>query len=144
MSSVPGKRISGGCFGAIMYAQALNCSQVNCLAGKHPGGYSHEQCHETLVENLRYAADKLASHGIKLVLEAINTKDIPGFFVNNTRQALNIIHAVNNPNLRYQYDIYHMQIMEGNIAITLKNNLENIGHIQLADNPDAMSQYGRN
>lgn len=84
---------------------------------------------------MRYAVDKLASHGIKLVLEAINTKDIPGFFVNNTRQALNIIHDVKHPDLRYQYDIYHMQIMEGNIATTIKNNLNNIGHIQLADNP---------
>ena len=56
-------------------------------------------------------------------------------FVNNTRQVLNIIHDVNHPDFRYQYDIYHMQIMEGNIATTIKNNLNNIGHIQLADNP---------
>jgi len=120
---------------AIEYAQALHCSQVNCLAGKQPAGYSVEQCHETLVKNLRYAAEQLADANIRLVLEAINTTDIPGFFVNNTQQVLNILHDVNHPNLRYQYDIYHMQIMEGNLATTLKHNLEKIGHIQLADNP---------
>ncbi|MBJ9241033.1 hydroxypyruvate isomerase [Citrobacter braakii] len=120
---------------AIEYAQTLHCRQVNCLAGKHPGGYSVEQCHETLVNNLRYASDKLAAAGITLVLEAINTCDTPGFFVNNTQQVLNILQNVNHPNLRYQYDIYHMQIMEGNIANTITQYKEKIGHIQLADNP---------
>lgn len=120
---------------AITYAQALHCRQVNCLAGKRPGRYSVEQCHETLVKNLRYASKELAEHGISLVLEAINTTDIPGFFVNNTQQVLNILHEVNHSNLRYQYDIYHMQVMEGNIANTISQNRDKIGHIQLADNP---------
>lgn len=120
---------------AIEYAQALHCGQVNCLAGKHPGGYSVEQCYETLVSNLRYAAEALANADIALVVEAINTNDIPGFFINNTQQVLNVLQDVNHPNLRYQYDIYHMQIMEGNIANTITRYQDKIGHIQLADNP---------
>ncbi|NDO79641.1 hydroxypyruvate isomerase [Citrobacter sp. NCU1] len=120
---------------AVTYAKALNCTQVNCLAGKLPERFSANQCHETLLNNLRYAAEKLAASGITLVLEAINTRDISGFFVNNTRQVLNILREVGHDNLRYQYDIYHMQIMEGDLARTIEQHINVIGHIQLADNP---------
>lgn len=120
---------------AIAYANALNCKQVNCLAGKLPERFSATECHKTLVDNLRYATTKLAAAGITLVLEAINIRDIPGFFVNNTRQVLNILHEVSHVNLRYQYDIYHMQIMEGDLTRSIEQNINIIGHIQLADNP---------
>lgn len=120
---------------AIEYAKALNCSQVNCLAGIKPENVSFEQAHQTLVENLKFAASKLADEGIKLVMESINTMDIPNFFVSNTKQVLGILTDVDNDNLTYQYDIYHMQIMEGDIARTIETNLMSIGHVQLADNP---------
>jgi hydroxypyruvate isomerase len=120
---------------AIGYAQALGCTQVNCLAGILPTGVEAAAAHATLVENLVYSSQKLKDAGIRLVIEAINTRDIPGFFVNRTRQAVDIIDAVGSDNLKLQYDIYHMQIMEGDIARTIEANLPVIGHIQLADNP---------
>ncbi len=120
---------------AIEYAQALRCPQLNCLAGIAPDGVDPEQARNTLVGNLRFAAAQLQAAGIRLLLEACNTRDIPGFFVNRSRQALEIIDAVGSDNLFLQYDIYHMQVMEGDLAETIRRNLDRIGHLQLADNP---------
>ncbi|UTW11071.1 hydroxypyruvate isomerase [Marinobacterium rhizophilum] len=120
---------------AISYARVLGNTQVNCLAGIQPAGTEEALAEATLVENLRYAADKLKQAGIRLVMEAINTRDIPGFFLNNTKQALRIREQVGSDNLHLQYDIYHMQIMEGDICPTLQANLGAIAHVQLADNP---------
>ncbi|WP_020680425.1 hydroxypyruvate isomerase [Marinobacterium rhizophilum] len=120
---------------AIDYAQVLGNRQVNCLAGIQPQGVSNEQARSTFIANLKYAADQLKQAGIRLVMEAINTRDIPGFFLNTTAQALAIRDAVGSDNLSLQYDIYHMQIMEGDLARTIEANLGAINHIQLADNP---------
>jgi len=119
----------------IEYAKALGCPQVNCLAGIPPAGVTRERAEQTFVENLKFAAPRLKSAGIKLLIEAINTRDIPGFFLNTTRQALDIIAKVGSDNLFVQYDIYHMQIMEGDLARTMEANLAMIPHMQLADNP---------
>jgi hydroxypyruvate isomerase len=120
---------------AIAYAKALDCPQVNCLAGIAPEGYSHTELEDVFIHNLRYAADRLEDAGIRLLIEAINTRDIPGFFLTTSRQALDIIDRVGSKNLWFQYDIYHMQIMEGDLARTIEANLGRIAHIQLADNP---------
>ncbi|WP_445004593.1 hydroxypyruvate isomerase [Halomonas mongoliensis] len=120
---------------AIDYARVLGNAQVNCLAGIQPEGVSDDQARATLVENLRFAADKLAAAGILLVAESINTRDIPGFFLNRTAQALDIFDEVGSDNLKLQYDIYHMQIMEGDLAPTLETHLARIAHVQIADNP---------
>ncbi|GGO84836.1 hydroxypyruvate isomerase [Marinobacterium nitratireducens] len=120
---------------AIAYAKVLGNEQVNCLAGIQPEGVSASQAEDTFVENLRYAAKKLEDAGIRLVMEAINTRDIPGFFLNNTQQALRIRDRVASDNLTLQYDIYHMQIMEGDICPTLEAHIGAIRHMQLADNP---------
>lgn len=120
---------------AIEYATALGCQQVNCLAGIQPAGVSQEQARQTLVDNLRYAAGKLEAAGILLLAEPINTRDIPGFFLNRTEQALAIFDAVGSDNLKLQYDIYHMQIMEGDLAPTIEKHLARIAHVQIADNP---------
>jgi hydroxypyruvate isomerase len=120
---------------AIAYAKALGCPQVNCLAGIAPAGLAYGEVEDVFVENLKFAADKLEKAGVKLLIEAINTRDIPGFFLNHTRQALSIIDRVGSGNLYFQYDIYHMQIMEGDLARTIEENLGRIAHIQLADNP---------
>ncbi|MCP8688536.1 hydroxypyruvate isomerase [Marinobacterium sedimentorum] len=120
---------------AIDYAKVLGNNQVNCLAGIQPAGVDDALAEATLVENLTFAADKLKQAGIRLVMEAINTRDIPGFFLNNTAQALRIREQVGSDNLNLQYDIYHMQIMEGDICPTLQANLDAIQHVQLADNP---------
>ena len=120
---------------AITYAKALGCGQVNCLAGIAPAGATYGQVEDVFVENLKFAADRLEKAGVKLLIEAINTRDIPGFFLNTSKQALAIIDRVGSNNLFFQYDIYHMQIMEGDLARTIEANLGRIAHIQIADNP---------
>jgi hydroxypyruvate isomerase len=120
---------------AIDYATALGCPQLNCLVGKVPAGVSTEAAHKTVVENLRLAAGELEAAGLRLLIEPINTFDIPGFFLTRTDQALALIDEVVSSNLRVQYDIYHAQRMEGELGNTLSKNLARIGHIQLADNP---------
>jgi hydroxypyruvate isomerase len=120
---------------AIAYATELGCKQVNCLAGIRPSGRDPIDARETFIRNLQFAAPRLQAAGIKLLIEAINTRDIPGFFLNNTQQAVDIIKAVGSDNLFVQYDIYHMQIMEGDLAPTIEKNLKLIPHMQLADTP---------
>jgi hydroxypyruvate isomerase len=120
---------------AIEYATALSCPQVNCLAGIAPAGVASDVLRETFVANLRFAAARLKAAGIRLLTEPINTRDIPGFFLTHTQQAVDIIAAVGSDNLRVQYDIYHMQIMEGDLAKTMEKHRARIGHIQLADTP---------
>lgn len=120
---------------AIEYASALGCPQVNCLAGVVPVGFARDEAERTLVDNLKFAAPKFKAAGIKLLIEAINTRDIPGFFLNTTRQSLGIIEAVGSDNLFVQYDIYHTQIMEGDLAPTIQKHLALIPHMQLADTP---------
>ena len=119
---------------AITYATALGCKQVNILAGIAKD-VDPKDAHRVFVENLKYAAPKLKAAGIKLLIEMINTRDIPGFFLTSTKQALDILDEVGSDNLYLQYDIYHMQIMEGDLARTMEANLAKIAHIQLADNP---------
>ena len=120
---------------AIDYARALGCTQVNCLAGIAPTGVDPQKARETFVANLRFAAAKLGDAGIKLLTEPINTFDIPGFFLSRTQQALDIIRDVGSDNVYLQYDIYHMQRMEGELANTIAAHLPRIAHMQLADNP---------
>lgn len=121
---------------AIAYAKVLGTPQVNALAGIVPDGLDRAVCEDVLVENLRYAAKALEAVGIRLLVEPINNRiDIPGFFLNTTRQAVQILDRVGHSNLKIQYDIYHMQIMEGDLARTMKAHIDLIGHLQLADNP---------
>ena len=120
---------------AIAYATALGCKQVNCIAGIAPAGIERPVLEETFIANLRFAAGRLKQAGIKLLIEAINPIDIPGFFLNTTAQSLDIIARTGSDNLFVQYDIYHMQITEGDLARTMERNIAMIPHIQLADNP---------
>lgn len=120
---------------AITYAKALNVPRLNCLAGKANPAFTAEQHWQTLVENVRFAAEALAQAGLTLLVEPINHFDIPGFVVNRTQQALDLIAEVGLPNVAVQYDIYHAQREEGNITPTLRAHLAQIGHIQIADNP---------
>jgi hydroxypyruvate isomerase len=120
---------------ALDYATALNCRQLNCLVGLAPADADPALLRATLVENLSYAAEVLARAHIRLLVEPINTRDMPDFYLNRTDDAVNLIAEVGAQNLYVQYDIYHMQIMEGDIARTLSRHLPKISHIQLADNP---------
>jgi len=120
---------------AIEYATALGCGQVNCLAGIRPPDLDEKDARDTLIKNLRYAAPRLKAAGIKLLVEPINTRDVPGFFLSHTAQAVEIIDRVESDNLFLQYDVYHMQVMEGDLAPTIERNLRFIAHIQVADSP---------
>ncbi|GFK92851.1 Hydroxypyruvate isomerase [Fundidesulfovibrio magnetotacticus] len=120
---------------AVEYAQALGVTRVNCLAGKLPPGVSCEAAWDALAENAAHAADALAAVGASLLVEFINRKDIPGFFLHGTAQVLRLIDAVGRPNVFLQYDVYHAQREEGELTATLRANLERIGHVQIADNP---------
>lgn len=120
---------------AIDYATALNVTNINCLAGKKPDGVSNFAAQETFINNLNYAAERLNSCGIQLLVEAINTEDVPGFYLKSSPQAFSVLDAVKYDNIAFQYDVYHMQIMEGNLIQTLSENIDRIGHIQIADVP---------
>ena len=120
---------------AIVYAKALGVKQLNCLAGKAPPGVADDVLRQTFVENLRFAAAELKNAGLRLLIEPINTFDIPGFYLHRTAQAVSILDEVGADNAFVQYDIYHAQRMEGELTATLHKYLPRIGHIQLADNP---------
>lgn len=120
---------------AIEYAKVLGNTQVNTLAGIRPQGPDCATVRKTFVENLRYAADKLKAAGIRLVMEMINTRDIPGFYLNTTKQALEIQAEVGSDNLFLQYDIYHMQIMEGDIIATIGKHHACFRHYHTAGVP---------
>ena len=124
---------SGGVAGE--YATALKCPQVNCLAGIKPDDVTVENARDTFISNLQFASPILEAAGVKLIIESINTIDIPGFFLSNTEQAKGIMNDVDSSNLSLQHDLYHMQIMEGDLARTVEENLSLISHMQLADNP---------
>lgn len=117
------------------YALALNVKQVHCMAGKIPPGLAPETAHATCLASLRYAADLLAPHGINLLIEPINHFDMPGYLLGRSAEALAVIAAAGRPNLLLQYDVYHMQRMEGELSNTIRANLARIGHVQIADTP---------
>ena len=118
---------------AIDYATRAGCGRLNCLAGLAPVDRQH---FDVLVANVRYAARRLDEVGIELVIEAINTRSVPGFFLCRSAQAIDVLNAAGEANARLQYDLFHMQIMEGDLARTLERLLGRIGHVQIADVPD--------
>ncbi|MGB2815400.1 MAG: hydroxypyruvate isomerase [Dehalococcoidales bacterium] len=120
---------------AIEYAKALKCPRINCLVGLTPKDAPADKVRQTLISNLKFAAEALQKAGITFVVEALNDKDVPGFYLARTQDVLKLFEEVGHPNLYLQYDIYHMQIMEGNLAKTIQENISRIGHIQLADVP---------
>lgn len=121
---------------AIDYARELGCTQVNALAGIPRPGLRPQEIRTTLLGNLRHAASRLAAAGIRLLVEPINSRiDMPGFWIDSPRKALSLIESVAEPNLWLQYDVYHAQVMEGDLARTIEANLDRIAHIQVADHP---------
>jgi len=119
----------------VAYATTLGVPQLNCLAGKAPDGADDALLRHTFVDNLRFAAAALHQAGLRLLVEPINRYDIPGFYLQRTAQALSVLDEVGAPNAFVQYDIYHAQRTEGELAATLAQHLARIGHIQIADNP---------
>jgi hydroxypyruvate isomerase len=120
---------------AIEYAGALKCTKLNCLVGIAPDGIDRARVEKTVSENLRFAARALDAAGIQLLVEPVNTYDIPGFHLSRTEQTLALFDQIGERNLWLQYDVYHMQRSEGELAATITRHLARIAHMQIADNP---------
>ena len=120
---------------AIDYAAALGCRQLNCLVGIAAEGADPESTRRTVADNLAFAAGELERAGIRLLIEPINRFDIPGFWLNRISEAEALIDEIGSDNLFIQYDLYHQQRTEGELAATFRRAKDRIAHIQLADNP---------
>jgi hydroxypyruvate isomerase len=120
---------------ALEYAEELGVRQLHCLAGKLPPNVAPERAHATYVANLRFAADELKQRAIALLIAPVNDRDVPGYFLTGSRQAAAVIAECGADNLFLQYDIYHMQRMEGELAATIRALFPLIRHVQLADVP---------
>ena len=137
ITCIPGREAEfrAGVDKALDYAGSLNVKRLHAMAGLAPAAASVAAVGSTYLANLRYAADKLAPHGITLVIEAINTRDIPGFYLTSLAQAHDACCAVRLPNVRMQLDLYHAQIMEGDLETKLRKYMPFIEHIQIASVP---------
>ena len=120
---------------AIEYAEILSCRRIHGMAGLRPRGVDEERVREAYVSNMAFAARALAARGITLLVEAINPRDVPGFYVTSSRQAFALIDEIAAPNVRFQADLYHLQIVEGDLSHTLEARRDRIGHVQIADTP---------
>lgn len=121
---------------ALTYAEALGCRRLHCLAGLGPEGIPEDAVRATYVANLRRCADRLAAKGIALLIEPINSRvDMPGYWLDTPAKAFELLSEIAHPNVAVQYDIYHAQVMAGDLARTIEANLQRIGHFQVADNP---------
>lgn len=121
---------------ALRYADATACRRVHVMAGKRPLSLESAEAHQTYVDNLRRAARRVQGEGLTLLIEPINTRDMPGYFLNHQQQAHDIVAQVGEPNLKVQMDFYHCQIMEGDLVRRLERYIDGIGHVQIAGVPD--------
>jgi hydroxypyruvate isomerase len=120
---------------AIAYAKALDCTLLNCLAGIVPQGVARDAAWAVMEKNLAFAAKAITAEGIQLIVEPINRYDMPGFLLNTSADGMRMIDTVPGEVVKLQYDVYHMQRMEGELSATITRLLPRIGHIQIADNP---------
>jgi hydroxypyruvate isomerase len=138
VASLPGREAEfrDGVARAIEYAQALGTPRLHAMAGLLPVGADRALHRKTFVDNLRHAATETARHGLTLLIEPINTRDIPGYFLNTQAEAHALREEVAAPNLKVQMDLYHAQIVEGDLATKLRRYLPHVGHIQIASVPE--------
>ena len=138
VASIPGREeeFRAGVARAIEYARALGTPGIHAMAGLLPPGADRKRHREVFVANLRHAAKALAGEGLTLLIEPINSRDIPGFILNTQAEAHAIREEVDQPNLKVQMDFYHAQIVEGNLSVTLRKHIAHVGHVQIASVPD--------
>lgn len=120
---------------AIGLAQRLGTTRLNVLAGRIPPGVPAAEARKTVVDNLRRATPLAAAAGVTLLIEALNTVQTPGYFLDGSSEGFEIVDEVGSPALKFQYDVYHLQIMEGNLIETIRRNIARIGHFQISDVP---------
>lgn len=137
VAALPGREAEfrAGTDKALIYAKATRCRLLHAMAGLVPEGADRAEAQRSYIANLRYAAERLAPEGITVIIEPISTRDIPGYFLNTTTQAMTIIDHVGHPNLQLQLDLYHVQIMEGDLAHRIRSLAGRYPHIQIAGNP---------
>lgn len=138
MACLPGREAEfrAGVARAIEYAIALGTPRLHAMAGLLPAGGDRELHRKTYIDNLRHAAAAAARQGLMLLIEPINTRDMPGYFLNTQAEAHAIREEVGAPNLKVQMDLYHAQIVEGDLATKIRRYLPHIGHIQIASVPE--------
>lgn len=128
---------------ALEYATGLGARMIHVLAGVVPDGTPVETCETTFVANVRWAADLANQGGVKVLLEPLNTQDVPGYLHSRSRHTRRLIETIDRNNVRMQFDFYHLQIMEGNLGKALRTHLDVIGHIQFSSVPGRYEpQYG--
>ncbi|MFA7664935.1 MAG: 2-oxo-tetronate isomerase [Burkholderiaceae bacterium] len=137
LASLPGREqeFDAGLDLAIEYAQALRCPRIHLMAGLRADGVPFEQQRATYVANLKRAASRLANYGLTGLIEPINPRDIPGFLLNTQADAHAVLAEVGAPNLKVQMDLYHCQIVEGDLAMKIRQYLPGVGHFQIAGVP---------
>jgi hydroxypyruvate isomerase len=121
---------------ALPYARATGCRQLHVMAGRRVEGVTDREAHETYVRNLRWAARHASDEGLSLLIEPINPRDMPGYFLNRQQQAHDVVAEVGASNLRVQMDFYHCQIVESDLVRRLERHIAGVGHIQIAGVPD--------
>jgi len=138
VASLPGREeeFRAGVARAVEYARALGTPSIHAMAGLLPSGADRKHHREVFVANLRHAAKALAGEGLTLLIEPINSRDIPGYFLNTQAEAHAIREEVDQPNLKVQMDFYHAQIVEGDLSVTLRKHIAHVGHVQIASVPD--------
>lgn len=141
LASLPGREgeFRDSVIEALRYAEALNCPRVHAMAGLLPEGAdaaTQAEHHATYIRNLRFAASEAAKVGRDILIEPINTRDMPGFFLSHQAQAMAVLHDVSAKNLKLQFDLYHCQIMDGDLIRHLERQFSAIGHIQIAGVPE--------
>jgi hydroxypyruvate isomerase len=138
LAALPGREAEfrAGVARALEYAQALGTKRLHAMAGLVPAGAARARHREVFIDNLRYAARELARYGITLLIEPINPRDMPGYFLSSQAEAHAIRAAVGEPNLQVQLDFYHAQIVEGDLATGLRKYFGGVGHVQVASVPD--------
>jgi len=118
------------------YAAALRCVRLHVMAGLRPAGVALDEIESVYEANLRMAASRCAQRRIEVVIEPINHRDIPGYYLNTTRQAIALIDRIGAPNLKLQLDLYHCQITEGDLVHHIRSLAGRFSHVQIAGNPD--------
>jgi 2-dehydrotetronate isomerase len=139
IASLPGREAEfrAGIQTALEYAQTLSCPRVHVMAGLQPSGVDRAAMRSVFIANLGWAAQQAAPAGVELLIEPINTRDMPGYFLNRQDDAHAIVDEIGSPALKVQMDLYHCQIVEGDVSMRLRKYLgKNVGHLQVASVPD--------
>ena len=138
MAALPGREqeFKASVDTAITYAKALHCKKVHAMSGIMDARFSRDEHVKTFIDNIRFAADAMAEHGIELMIEPLNSRDVPNYFIAHQRDAAALIKQVDRPNVKLQLDIYHAQIMDGDLTRLIEELAPVTGHIQIASVPN--------